>query len=73
MKVPYDEGLAIHIGLESCVYVRKGMGEALTKEMRARLSSHEIKVSTVCRRSKRKRKATPALAIKRASTGHCEV
>ncbi len=30
MKVPYGEGLAIHIGPESCVGNREGVGEALT-------------------------------------------
>jgi hypothetical protein len=41
MKVPYDEGLAPHIGLESCVYARKGISEALTGGMRAGLLSCE--------------------------------
>ena len=41
MKVPYDEGLAPHIGPESCVYARKGIGEALTGGMRAGLLSCE--------------------------------
>jgi hypothetical protein len=41
MKVPYDEGLAAHIGLESCVYARKGISEALTGGMRAGLLSCE--------------------------------
>ena len=52
---------------------RKGIDEALTKEVRARLSSREIHIATVCRRSPKMRKATLALAIKRVSTGHCEV
>ena len=30
MQVPYGEGLAIHIGPESCVGAREGVGEALT-------------------------------------------
>ena len=41
MKVPYDEGLAAHIGPESCVYARKCIGEALTGGMRAGLLSCE--------------------------------
>jgi len=41
MKVPYDEGLAAHIGPESCVYARKGISEALTGGMRAGLLSCE--------------------------------
>jgi hypothetical protein len=27
---PYDEGVAIHIGPESCAVAREGLGEALT-------------------------------------------
>ena len=30
MKVSYDEGVAIHIGPESCAVAREGFGEALT-------------------------------------------
>jgi hypothetical protein len=30
VQVPYDEGVAIHIGPESCAVARKGLGEALT-------------------------------------------
>ena len=41
MKVPCDEGLAAHIGPESCVYARKGISEALTGGMRAGLLSCE--------------------------------
>jgi hypothetical protein len=41
MKVPYGEGLATHTGPESCVYVRKGISEALTGDLRARLLSRE--------------------------------
>jgi hypothetical protein len=50
MKVPYDEGLAPHIDPESCVYARKGIGEALTGGMRAGLLScerfYKFRVST---------------------------
>ena len=41
MRVPYNEGLAAHIGFESCVYARKGISEALTGGMRAGLLSCE--------------------------------
>ena len=41
MGVPYSEGLAIHTDPESCVYIRKGMGEALTGGVRAGLLSRE--------------------------------
>jgi hypothetical protein len=30
MKVSYSEGVAIHTGSESCTFLRKGEGEALT-------------------------------------------
>ena len=30
MQVPYDEGVAINIGPESCAVAREGLGEALT-------------------------------------------
>jgi hypothetical protein len=30
VQVPYDEGVAIHIGPESCAVAREGLGEALT-------------------------------------------
>ena len=32
MQVPHDEGVAIHIGPESCAGAREGLGEALTGE-----------------------------------------
>ena len=35
VKVPYDEGVAIHIGPESWVCVRKDVDQALTGGMRA--------------------------------------
>ena len=41
MKVPYGEELAIHTGPESCVYIRKGVDEALTGGVRAGLLSRE--------------------------------
>ena len=41
MKVPYGEGVASHTDPESCVYIRKGMGEALTGDVQAGLLSRE--------------------------------
>jgi hypothetical protein len=41
MKVPYDEGIASHIGPESCAGGRKGAGEALTGESAGRVLSRE--------------------------------
>ena len=41
MKESHGEGLASHTDPESCVYTRKGIGEALTGEVRAGLLSRE--------------------------------
>ena len=43
MKESHDEGLAIHIGPESCAGIRKGIGEALTGESAGWVLSPEIK------------------------------
>ena len=42
MKVSYDEGLASHIGPESCGGVREGVVEALTGERAGWVLSSEI-------------------------------
>jgi hypothetical protein len=42
MRVLYIEGVAIRGGLESCVVVREGGGEALTGGVRAGLLSREM-------------------------------
>src|SRR5207244_3496870 len=42
MKVSYSEGVAIHTGPESCTFVRKGEGEALTGERTGQVLSREI-------------------------------
>ena len=44
MRVPHGEGLATHIGPESCVHSRKGMGEALAGGVWVRLLSREIRI-----------------------------
>ena len=41
MQVPYDEGVAIHIGPESCAVAREGIGEALTGGRIGQPSSRE--------------------------------
>ena len=41
MKVPCDEGVAIHIGPKSCAVAREGLGEALTGERIGQPSSRE--------------------------------
>src|SRR5260370_25688611 len=41
VRVHYDEGVAIHIGPESCAGGREAVREALTGECAGRLLSHE--------------------------------
>jgi hypothetical protein len=41
VQVPYDEGVANHIGPESCAAVREGRGEALTGECTGQPLSRE--------------------------------
>ena len=45
MKESHDEGLAIHIGPESCAGIGNGISEALTGESVGWVLSPEIKVS----------------------------
>ena len=74
MKVPYGEGLGTHTGPESCVHVCKGMGEALTGDVRARLWSHErYCMLRGCRRCIPKRKATLVISLSRDMAGPCVV
>jgi|ERR671922_2970644 hypothetical protein len=42
MKDSYSEGVAIHTDPESCILVRKGVGEALTGERAGQVLSREI-------------------------------
>jgi len=44
MRVPYDEGLATHIGPESCVCSCKAVSEALTGESAGQVLSRESSV-----------------------------
>jgi hypothetical protein len=46
MKVSYGEGLATHIGSESCIGVCKGAGEALTGVRAGQVLSREIETPT---------------------------
>ena len=41
MELSHDEGIASHIGPESCAFVRKNKGEALTGERAGRVWSRE--------------------------------
>ncbi len=45
MEVHYDEGIASHIGPESCAGVREGAGEALTGEHTGQPLSRESAIS----------------------------
>jgi hypothetical protein len=47
VQVPYDEGVAIHIGPESCAVAREGLGEALTGERIGQPLSRERVLSWV--------------------------
>ena len=50
MQVPHDEGVAIHIGPESCAGAREGVGEALTGERIGQPLSRESCPIPGCRR-----------------------
>ena len=66
MQVPCDEGVAIHIGPESCAVAREGLSEALTGERIGQPLSREsflFWVPTPCRSWK----ARPLGASSRAS------
>ena len=45
MQVSYDEGVAIHIGPESCAVAREGFGEALTGGRIGQPLSREIVIN----------------------------
>ena len=62
MRTPDIEGVATHDGPESCVGVRKDVGEALAGVRAGRLMSREISVSG-CRRGGLTRKATSLAAL----------
>src|SRR4249919_1013208 len=47
VQVPCDEGVAIHVGPESCAVAREGLGEALTGERIGQPSSRERVLSWV--------------------------
>jgi len=63
MRVSYGEGLASHIGPESCVYSRKAVGEALTGESAGQVLSRERGFAPGCRRRQLDRKATRNISI----------
>ena len=73
MKEPDDEGLASHIGPESCAAVRKGGGEALTGGHVGWVLSREITQRPGCRRRENRRKATSCPTFVRVGDGPCAV
>jgi len=56
MREPHKKGVAHHFGPESCAWVRKDAGEALTGEDIGQVSSSEI-ITLVCRPCSDKGKA----------------
>ena len=68
MKESYVEGLAAHDGPESCVGVRKDVGEALTGVRAGRAFSRERDNPPGCRRCKEKRKATSGVPLSRGTS-----
>jgi RNA-directed DNA polymerase len=73
MKVPYDEGLASHIGPESCAGDREGAGEALTGESAGRVLSRESRYASGCRRCHQTRKAARCVPLTRGMDWPCVV
>jgi hypothetical protein len=69
MKEPDDEGLANHIGPESCADIREDGGEALTGVHAGWVLSREIVYRPGCRRRENRRKATLRSASSRAEHG----
>ena len=73
MKEPDDEGLASHIGPESCAGARKDTGEALTGGRVGWVLSREINQRPGCRRRENARKATSCSTRSRVGHGPCAV
>jgi hypothetical protein len=73
MKVPHDEGLASHVGPESCVCGRKVTDEALTGVRAGQVLSRERGSSLGCRRRQRVRKATQGTSLWQEVSWPCVV
>jgi hypothetical protein len=65
MKEPYDEGVANHIGPESCGNASNGMAEALTGVCAGQVLSREILADSRVPTEWVSWKAIPAVAISR--------
>ena len=73
MKESYDEGIASHVGPESCAGVREGSGEALTGVRVGRVSSREMVLESRVQTPWTWRKATRCASIAREAHGPCAV
>jgi hypothetical protein len=73
MKEPRGEGVATHTGLESCGWTSNGVAEALTEVRTGQVMSHEIHLSSRCRRCGTRRKATLSGSIAREAGRPCGV
>ena len=75
MQVPYDEGIANHIGPESCAVAREGFGEALTGECTGQPLSRESFLSwvpTPCIRRKATRQGASLRVRASCIQYHCD-
>ena len=77
MEESYDEGIASHVGPESCAVACKGQGEALTGVRAGRVLSREncdaLTGSSGSRRRRTARKATADAAVARVASVPCAV
>jgi hypothetical protein len=73
MKEPHGEGVATHTGPESCGDTSNGVTEALTGVRTGQVWSHEIHLSSRCRRCGTRRKAILPESIVREAGRPCGV
>ena len=73
MKEPYDEGVASHIGPESCGGGNNVMAEALTGVRAGQVLSREILAYSKVPTEWVSRKATPDGSLSRDAAGPCAV
>ena len=73
MEVPYDEGVANHIGPESCGEGSNDLAEALTGERAGQVLSREILVDSGVPTRWVTWKATLGMSLSRDMTGPCAV
>ena len=73
MKKSYDEGVASHVGPESCAVVRKDQGEALTGVRAGRVLSREMLLDQGADVVMVKRKAIADASPARDTSAPCAV